>query len=226
MRISELSRTSGVPVPTIKYYLREGLLPSGERTGRNQADYGDEHLRRLKLVRALVDVGGLSIAAVGDIIGVLESSDIVTHQVLGVVQRSMGPDEPLAVDRAAQDEVHAFLTSRGWGGMANDPAVRALEGVLTTARRLGHHRFAEQFAAYADASVGIARQDFDYVLLHSRVDDVLESMVVATVLGDAALAALRRLAQRDASARLLGDEQGPHLTPPLACDLAVSEPRP
>ncbi len=26
MRISELSRASGVPVATIKYYLREGLL--------------------------------------------------------------------------------------------------------------------------------------------------------------------------------------------------------
>ncbi len=27
MRISELSRRSGVSIPTIKYYLRDGLLP-------------------------------------------------------------------------------------------------------------------------------------------------------------------------------------------------------
>ncbi|HWO60852.1 MAG TPA: MerR family transcriptional regulator [Umezawaea sp.] len=206
VRISELSRSSGVPVPTIKYYLREGLLPSGERTGRNQAHYGDEHLRRLKLVRALVDVGGLSIAAVGEVVGVLETSDLVTHQVLGVVQRSMGSDDPPDADRAAQDQVHDFLARRGWDHMANDPAARSLAGVVTTARRLGHHRFADQLDAYAEATVGIARQDLDYVLLHSQVDDVLESMVVATVLGDAALVALRRLAQRDASARLLGEE--------------------
>jgi len=32
MRIGELSRRSGVPVPSIKYYVREGLLPAGERT--------------------------------------------------------------------------------------------------------------------------------------------------------------------------------------------------
>ncbi|MCS7482744.1 MerR family transcriptional regulator [Umezawaea endophytica] len=206
MRISELSRSSGVPVPTIKYYLREGLLPSGERTGRNQAAYGGEHLRRLKLVRALVDVGGLSIAAVGDVIDVLEASDVVTHQVLGVVQRSMGSDDPPEADRAAQDEVRDFLARRGWETMADDPAARSLAGVVATARKLGHHRFAAQLDAYAEASVGIARQDLDYVLLHSEVDDVLESMVIATVLGDAALVALRKLAQRDASARLLGEE--------------------
>ncbi|HEX6344741.1 MerR family transcriptional regulator [Umezawaea sp.] len=199
-----MSRKSGVPVPTIKYYLREGLLPSGERTGRNQADYGDEHLRRLKLVRALIDIGGLSIAAVGEVVGVLENADVVTHQVLGVVQRSMGTDEPPPADRASQDEVTALLARRGWDGMADDPAALALAGVVTAARKLGHHRFAAQLDAYAEASAGIARQDLDYVLLHARVDDVLESMVVATVLGDAALAALRRLAQRDASARLLG----------------------
>ena len=35
MRIAELSQTTGVPVPTIKYYLREGLLPSGELTSPN-----------------------------------------------------------------------------------------------------------------------------------------------------------------------------------------------
>ena len=37
MRISELSSVTGVPVPTIKYYIREGLLPRGERTAANQA---------------------------------------------------------------------------------------------------------------------------------------------------------------------------------------------
>jgi DNA-binding transcriptional MerR regulator len=206
VRISELSRSSGVPVPTIKYYLREGLLPSGARTGRNQADYGTEHLRRLKLVRALVDVGGLSIAAVGEVVDVLEASDLVTHHVLGVVQRSMGPDDPPEADRVAQDQVYDFLARRGWEDMVDDPAARSLAGVVTTARRLGHHRFAEQLDAYAEASVGIARLDVDYVLLHSQVDDVLESMVVATVLGDAALVALRKLAQRDASARFLGEE--------------------
>src|ERR1700716_801088 len=48
MRMAELSAESGVPVATIKYYLREGLLPPGERTSRNQARYDDVHVRDRK----------------------------------------------------------------------------------------------------------------------------------------------------------------------------------
>ena len=33
MKISQLSQASGVPVATIKFYLREELLPPGESTG-------------------------------------------------------------------------------------------------------------------------------------------------------------------------------------------------
>src|SRR5256886_17599843 len=46
VRISDLSRQTGVPTATIKFYLREHLLPPGAMTARNQADYGSEHLRR------------------------------------------------------------------------------------------------------------------------------------------------------------------------------------
>ena len=42
--MGELSRRSGVPIPTIKFYLREGLLPPGVATAANQADYDEEHL--------------------------------------------------------------------------------------------------------------------------------------------------------------------------------------
>ncbi len=57
MRISELSRTTGVPIATIKFYLREHLLPEGTRTSATQAQYGEEHVSRLRLVRALIGPG-------------------------------------------------------------------------------------------------------------------------------------------------------------------------
>jgi DNA-binding transcriptional MerR regulator len=65
MRISELSQASGVPVATIKYYLREGLLHEGQLTSATQAQYDQSHLARLRLVRALLGAGGLSVAAAG-----------------------------------------------------------------------------------------------------------------------------------------------------------------
>jgi DNA-binding transcriptional MerR regulator len=57
MLMAELSRSSGVPVATIKYYLREGLLPPGAATSATRAEYDEAHLRRLRLTRALEDPG-------------------------------------------------------------------------------------------------------------------------------------------------------------------------
>ncbi len=51
-RIDELAQQSGVPVDTIRYYQREGLLAAGEREGRTML-YGPPHLERLERIRAL-----------------------------------------------------------------------------------------------------------------------------------------------------------------------------
>jgi DNA-binding transcriptional MerR regulator len=51
-RIDDLARETGVPVDTIRFYQREGLLPSGERAGRTRR-YGPEHVERLERIRAL-----------------------------------------------------------------------------------------------------------------------------------------------------------------------------
>ena len=83
MRIAELSQTTGVPVPTIKYYLREGLLPAGELTSPNQARYDDRHVQRLRLVRVLLDIGRLPIATIRDLLTELDQPDPDVHEVLG-----------------------------------------------------------------------------------------------------------------------------------------------
>jgi DNA-binding transcriptional MerR regulator len=51
-RIDDLAQLSGVPVDTIRFYQREGLVPAGERKGRSMA-YGTRHLERLERIRAL-----------------------------------------------------------------------------------------------------------------------------------------------------------------------------
>ena len=72
MRIAELSRRSGASIPTIKYYVREEILPPGTATGRNQAEYSEDHVRRLRLIRALIDVGGLSVAAARQVLATVD----------------------------------------------------------------------------------------------------------------------------------------------------------
>lgn len=205
MRIAELSKTTGVAVATIKYYLREGLLPPGELTSPNQARYGAAHLSRLKLVRALVDVGGLSIAAVKDVLGALDDSEQPTFKLLGVVQKAITKVEEVDATDPAHRVVEEFLTERGWWYGEGSPAAQSLARVLITARELGHPKFAERMLeSYADACERIAESDVAYVLDELESEDVLEGVVVGTVLGDAAIMALRRLAQQVVSKRRLG----------------------
>src|SRR4051812_44592754 len=52
MRIDDLARAAEVPVDTIRYYAREGLLPAAVKQGKNRV-YGPEHLERLQRIRAL-----------------------------------------------------------------------------------------------------------------------------------------------------------------------------
>ena len=50
MRIGELSRETGVPVETIRYYEKEGLLEPPMRLQNNYRSYGDRHLARLRFI--------------------------------------------------------------------------------------------------------------------------------------------------------------------------------
>lgn len=53
---AQLAARSGLSVPTLHYYEREGLIVSA-RTGGNQRRYARETLRRLAFIRAAVRVG-------------------------------------------------------------------------------------------------------------------------------------------------------------------------
>jgi DNA-binding transcriptional MerR regulator len=52
-RMKELCELTGLPRQAIHFYIQEGLLPAGTKTGRNTAFYGDEHVRRLELIKKL-----------------------------------------------------------------------------------------------------------------------------------------------------------------------------
>lgn len=51
MRISELAKLTQVPVETIRFYEREGLLRHPPRTAGNYRVYAEEHLERLSFIR-------------------------------------------------------------------------------------------------------------------------------------------------------------------------------
>ncbi len=54
LKISALARESGVPVATVKHYLREGLLPEPvSRTGRNMSWYDPACVERIRVIKRL-----------------------------------------------------------------------------------------------------------------------------------------------------------------------------
>lgn len=202
MRIAELSRAAGVPVPTIKFYLREGLLPPGRRTARNQAEYGDEHLRRLRLVRVLRDVGGLTLAQVRDVLAAIEDERLSPHEMLGVAQRALArtPDGDDPGHAAARREIDDLLAALGWRVSEAAPARRSLADALVALRRLGRDVTAETFRPYADDALRIAEREVRSVIPSSSRAEAVERMVVGTVVYEKVLIALRRLAHEHVSA--------------------------
>ncbi|MFF9015545.1 MerR family transcriptional regulator [Streptomyces sp. NPDC014870] len=207
MRIGELSRRTGVSVPTIKYYVREGLLPAGELTSPNQASYGETHERRLRLIRALLDIGGLSVAAIREVLEAIEDRDRPVHKVLGAAADRVVPryseesGEGIVEARAAVAEL---IDRRGWRTYEGSPAAEALAVALAALTEVGHEGFAEVLDTYAAAAERVAEADLEYVARTLERDELVEGVVVGTVLGDAIFTALRRMAHVDASGKVFG----------------------
>ncbi|GAB7190540.1 MerR family transcriptional regulator [Kineococcus sp. NUM-3379] len=200
MRISELGRATGVPVATVKYYLREGLLPPGRATGATQAQYGEEHVRRLRLVRALVDVGGLPLARVRDVLACLDDPPPTLHEALRIAHDALGPT-PLPTAGGADAE--AVVAAAGWRVSRDSPAFAQLGAALAALGAAGQPTGPDALAGYVRVAGEVAEAEVAAV---PRGDfaAAVEYVVLGTVLYEPVLLALRRLAQQHFSATTLG----------------------
>lgn len=208
MKVAELSARSGRSIPTIKYYLREGLLPPGRRTAGNQAEYGEEHLHRLRLITTLVEVGKLPIATVRRVLKAIEDESMSMHEVLGVAHRALalrGGEGVLSVPiEEARAEVDRFIEELGWEVKADAPAKTVLAGALASLQALGWRVGAEVFDRYAALADELAQWELARAPEAAPRGRTVEAAVVGTVVFEVALLALRRLAQERHSAARFG----------------------
>lgn len=208
MRISELSDRSGLTVQTIKFYLREGLLPKGAATAATRADYDDAHLKRLRLIRALREVGDLPVSAITRIVTALDDDEIGLHELLGTAQHALGPHVPPNADgaawRAAKEDVDSLVGELGWRVSPFAPARDLLAQTFLALRGLGFPIVLTELRPYIDAAAALSAHETGRLTEDASRDRALLGTLVTTVLYEQVLIALHRLAQEDASARRFG----------------------
>ena len=204
MRLAELSRTTGVPPATIKWYLREGLIRKGEATARNQAQYDESHVRRLRLIRALVDIGGLTTQEARDILAVVDDPNASIDQVVGAAHGALARVPESDADPTTLAQVAHVLASRGWTVSTGSPARAELAGIVRAMTQLtpgddhSDQALVAGLAPYANAIDQLAAAEVEE-LPHDVPRDVLvEQVVLGTVLAERLIGSLRRLAQESA----------------------------
>jgi DNA-binding transcriptional MerR regulator len=210
MRISELAAASEVPVATIKYYLRERLLPEGERTSATQARYGDAHLSRLRVIRALL-TAGVSIAETRNVVAALDAPPPGPYDLLGVAHAAVTPRPAGPLDTTRALELYERL-----GGVAAqcDPGLLAgLAQALDTLERAGFTVPPEVLDRYVEAARRIAEAEIDGIPADSP-ELAVQYIVLGTVLTEPLILALRRAAQQVvSSARFGGPDAAMPTTP-------------
>jgi DNA-binding transcriptional MerR regulator len=200
MRLAELSSRSGVSPSTIKYYLRLGLLHSGEHQSSTWSAYNDSHLRRLTLIRALIEVAGLPLQAVRRVLEVVNDDSVPLHQALGTAQWLLSPvvEEPSA---ESTERVEALLARHGWELASDSPHRRVLADALD---RLDHLAFPPPDALldqYAEKLASLAPGEVEPITAETDRATAIEHLVIGTLLYEPLLATMRRMAHESESSQ-------------------------
>ncbi|MCX5360509.1 MerR family transcriptional regulator [Streptomyces sp. NBC_00124] len=214
MRLAELSERSGVSTATIKYYLREGLLAPGRQINTTTAEYDEEHLRRLKLIRAMIHVGRVPVATVREVLGHVDDESLPRAMRLGAAVWAMpqvpepdADDEFVQGARVAMDEL---LRTLGWSNAQAmttiSPSFRSLVVATAALRRLGYEWDPETLVPYARLMHQVAELDMEFMESHVSEAEKAEVAVLGVVLVEPMLQALHRLAQEEESTRRYGYE--------------------
>jgi DNA-binding transcriptional MerR regulator len=113
VRISELARLSNVPAPTIKHYIREGLLPGpARRTGRNMAYYDPRLAERIRAIKELQQKQFLPLDLIGEILEPSPSAKVSWNRS-SELRRRLGELGPAIRAGAGQSPLIRRAPSRG-----------------------------------------------------------------------------------------------------------------
>ena len=199
MRISALAAEAGLPLATVKFYLREGLLHPGIATSATQASYDESHVRRLRLIRALTGSVGLSVQQTRLILELVDDPGDDLYATLG---RAVSALPPAVHEASGDDPYPRARTALEALGQVYDPrfaAVAQLESALAAAEAAGMPISEDRLLEYGRRLREIAA--FDLERMPREPHAAVEYTVLGTALYEPVILALRRLAHQDIAAR-------------------------
>ncbi|WP_240987322.1 MerR family transcriptional regulator [Arthrobacter sp. Soil736] len=178
LQLKELSERTGVPPASIKFYLREGLLPAGQAITATRARYSPQHASRLELIQALRRVVGLNIAQIRKLLK-LADDGVPRLELLAAVQRTV-----LRLDEVGTEHGDirtpagdAVVRLRNWPDAPSD-ARNALNAHVALMDSLNIPVTTELLDAYSKALDTIADLD---IAATTAPDDVNRLIMTAAV---------------------------------------------
>ena len=177
MKMRELEQRSGVGRETIRYYIRMGLLPEPARPKSNVADYADEHVRRLGVIKRLQAERYLPLGFIKQVLDRPTSGEIAALPGLeGMLAASLGVAAANGGTSLADAAVQTGLTPAELEVLVRDRVVEVQGGALAPidlaiAKAWGRVRasgynpdagfFAEDAALYVAALEPLTRREIE-----------------------------------------------------------------
>lgn len=129
MSISQLARSAGVGVETVRYYQRRGLLPDPrpQKTGaRGIRHYGLDEARRLRFIRS-AQAAGFTLEEIGELLH-LDSTDDRARAREMARERIEALDARIAELERARAALSRLARECAKGGKGPCPIIAAFEG--------------------------------------------------------------------------------------------------
>lgn len=89
MTIKELAQTTGLPISTIRYYEKKGLLMTPKRQANNYRDYDKASINRLYLIKYLSGLG-MTLEDIRDFLGQLAKKQLDKEQLMSLLKERQG----------------------------------------------------------------------------------------------------------------------------------------
>lgn len=209
MQISALSEATGASIATIKFYLREGVLPRGVALSATRAVYSDEHVKRIRLITALTEVRSLPMSRVKEILALVDSPLPDPSESLS---RAIGALPPYVPDSPSGDYPLAreALASLDYIYDPRSAAVKQLNSAIQAVKDADLFWDDDDVIFYGTIAMTMAQRELA-PMARMKPSEIIGFAVMGTAMYEPVILALRRLAHQTLSKRAMqrGSPGGP-----------------